>query len=348
MKLFKRLLVAPAALGLMAPVAVNADTAFSSTTIISGEAVFTTGSVAAGTGDANEELYMQYAYSLDLNSSFTGEDRLYAGIEAGNASGPLNTQPTAIDSATAGGNALTVSSLYYSFPVGDLGVTGGPLLDTDDVIAATTSQYSDGFIASSLPFSTAEYTGPGIAIDYATDNGLVASASLVSIGGANSAQGINTDTGNDVTTLSVGYNGDGFGGGLVLASYDGDIAGTVFGTTTNTPKYDTIGGGLYYSPESLPATFSVSYDTIDPSVGADATSLLVGADWEVGPGTLHVAYQNADIDDNSDNTDTKGYEVAYTYPVNDSVTVMPGIFSVEETNGTNDDSGVIVETKFSF
>ena len=39
MKLFQRLLVAPAALGLMAPVAVNADTAFSSTTNLGGGAV---------------------------------------------------------------------------------------------------------------------------------------------------------------------------------------------------------------------------------------------------------------------------------------------------------------------
>ena len=35
MKLFQRLLVAPAALGLMAPVAANADTAFTSTTSLS-------------------------------------------------------------------------------------------------------------------------------------------------------------------------------------------------------------------------------------------------------------------------------------------------------------------------
>ena len=57
MKLFQRLLVAPAALGLMAPVAVNADT-FSSTTTLGGSAYFTLGSESAGTGDANEELYM--------------------------------------------------------------------------------------------------------------------------------------------------------------------------------------------------------------------------------------------------------------------------------------------------
>jgi len=124
MKLFQRLLVAPAALGLMAPVAVNADTAFSSSTTLSGGAFFTVGSVDAGTGDANEEMYMQYAYSLNVNSSFSGEDLLTAGIVTGDASGPL----ASMDSAETGSSALSVESLYYAFPVGDLAVTAGPLL----------------------------------------------------------------------------------------------------------------------------------------------------------------------------------------------------------------------------
>ena len=134
MKFFQRLLVAPAALGLMAPVAVNADTAFSSTTSLSGGAVFTIGSVAdGGTTDTEEELYMQYGYGLDVTSSFTGEDMLYMGMETGNASGPL----ASMDSSVGGTGAITLHSLYYAFPVGDLSVTAGPLLDQDDVVAVS-------------------------------------------------------------------------------------------------------------------------------------------------------------------------------------------------------------------
>jgi len=345
MKLFQRLLVAPAALGLMAPVAANADTAFSPTTTLNGGAFFTTGSVAAGTGDDNEELYMQYAYSLELNSSFTGDDNLYAEIEAGNASGPLAD----LDSAVEDGDALTVSSLFYSFPIGDLSLTGGPLVDQDDVLAATTSAYSGTFRLGAMPYSEAgDETGPGLAVSYATDNGLVASVSLISADGADSALGINSDDGNDVTTFSLGYDSEGFGGGIVFASNDGD--------TGNTTGYDTFGGGLYYSPESVPATFSIAYDTTDnwinpaTSVGTDddATDFFIGIDWEVGPGSLAVAYNSTDVDDNTDDTDSTGYEVSYSYPVNDNVTVTPGIFTVEETDGTNDDSGFVVETAFSF
>jgi len=340
MKLFQRLLVAPAALGLMAPVAANADTAFSPSTTLNGTAVFTTGSVAAGTGDANEELHMQYAYTLELNSSFTGEDNLYAEIEAGNSVanlGPLND----LDSAVTGGADLSVASLFYTFPVGDLTVTGGPLVDQDDVLAATTSAYSGTFRLDAMPFSEAgDETGAGLAASYATDAGWVMSASFISPDAADSSQGINTDSADDVTTLSVGYDGDGFGGGIVVASNDGD---------RTTGGYDTFGGGLYYTPESIPATISVAYDTKDPEGnGADSTDFFIGVDYEVGPGILHAAYNTTDVDDNSDNTDQAGYEFSYSYAVNDNVTVRPGVFTVEENDGTNDDSGVVLETTFSF
>ena len=336
MKLFQRLLVAPAALGLMAPVAANADNAFSSTTSLSGGAYFTVGSVAdGGTTDTEEELYMQYAYGLDVTSSFTGEDLLYAGIEAGNASGPLSN----MDSSVGGGNDLSVHSLFYSFPVGDLEVTAGPLVDQDDVVAATTSAYSDAFRLGSMPYSLAgNETGPGVGVAYSNDNGLVASVSFVSIGGSDATKGINADDADDVSTFTLGYNGDGFGGGLVIASNDGEGGAT---------GYDTFGGGIYYSPESVPATISVAYDTNDPETGADATDLFVGVDYEVGPGTLSAAYNSTDVD-GSDSEDSTGFEVSYTYALNDNVSITPGFFTVEDTSTGDDDNGFVVETAFSF
>ena len=320
MKLFQRLLVAPAALGLMAPMAVNADTAFSSTTSLSGGAVFTIGSVAdGGTSDTEEELYMQYGYGLDVTSSFTGEDMLYMGMETGNASGPL----ASMDSSTGGTGAITLHSLFYAFPVGDLSVTAGPLVDQDDVVAATTSAYSDAFRLGSMPYSLAgNETGPGVGVAYSNDNGVVASVSFVSVGGSSSTVGIGADNGDDVSTFTLGYNGDGFGGGLVIASNDGE------GGTTG---YDTFGGGIYYSPESIDATFSVAYDTNDPETGADATDLFIGVDYEVGPGTLSAAYNTTDVD-GSDTLDSTGFEVSYTYALNDNVSITPGFFTVEDTS----------------
>jgi len=329
-------------LGLMAPVAANADTAFSSTTTLSGSAVFTVGSVAdGGTADTQDELYMQYAYGLDINSSFTGEDLFYAGIETGNASGPLASMDSAVDPATD--DVLSVHSLFYSFPVGDLSVTAGPLLDQDDVVAATISAHSEGFRLGSMPYSLDDsLTGPGIGVAYSADNGIVASASYVSIDGKDSTKGINGDDGNDVSTFTLGYNGGEFGGGLVIAAYDGEKTGST--------AYSTFGGGIYYTPESMPATFTVAYDSKDPAGTAqyDQTDLFLGVDYEVGPGTLSVAYNSTDVDNSAGDLDQTGFEVSYTYAVNDNVTLTPGFFTVEDTSTGDDDAGVVLETAFSF
>ena len=341
MKLFQRLLVAPAALGLMAPAAVNADTAFSSTTTLSGSAVFTVG--AADFDDpaaTNEELYMQYAYSLDLDSSFSGSDNLHVGIEAGNASAPF----TNLDSAVSGGENLTVSSLYYSFPVGDIAITGGPLLEADDLIGATVSTYSEGLITSSLPYSSHDTVGAGIGAAYSPENGITASASILSADGADATRGINTDSSDDIAALSVGFNGEGgFGGGIVYTTSDGENP-----TSGSLAEYSTFGAGVYYNAEDMPLGVSVSFDSIDnEDTNEETTSFHIGIDYEVGPGTASVAYQTVDVD-GSDVQDQDLFEVAYSYDVNDNVTVTPAFFSEGETNGTDQDTGVVVETTFSF
>jgi len=193
-----------------------------------------------------------------------------------------------------------------------------------------------------MPFSLDDsLTGPGIGVSYAGDNGFVASASFVSIDGTNSTIGINGDDGDDVSTFTLGYNGEGWGGGLVLASHDGENSATT--------AYDTLGGGVYYSPESIPATISVAYDTKDPSgTTEERTDLFVGIDYEVGPGTMSVAYNSTDVDGGSADDQT-GFEVSYSYAVNDNVTITPGFFTVEETTANKeDDTGVVLETAFSF
>ena len=190
-----------------------------------------------------------------------------------------------------------------------------------------------------MPYSLAgSETGPGVGVAYSNDNGVVASVSFVSVGGATAPTGINSDDADEVSTFTLGYNGDGFGGGLVIASNDGE------GGTTG---YDTFGGGIYYSPESIDATFSVAYDTTDPETGAEATDLFVGVDYEVGPGTLSAAYNSTDID-GSDSEDSTGFEVSYSYGLNDYVSVTAGFFTVEDTSTGDDDTGIVAETYFSF
>ena len=41
------------------------------------------------------------------------------------------------------------------------------------------------------------------------------------------------------------------------------------------------------------------------------------------------------------------YEASYSYPVNDAMTITPGVF-VQENDGADDETGIAVKTSFSF
>jgi len=181
MKLFQRLLVAPAALGLMAPLAANADVTsiskesdlsseviqarvdgveaqlgemmagqFSSSTKMSGKAAFITGYVDNNAATTSDELTMEYMYQLNLNTSFTGEDNLYTRIKSGNVGDADGTtghfvdkgQGTYLSAANSNDDILKVDKIWYTFPVGDsLQVWVGPKIENYYMLASAPSIY---------------------------------------------------------------------------------------------------------------------------------------------------------------------------------------------------------------
>jgi len=340
MKLFQQLLIAPAALGLLAPLAANADVlehkgqdlnagAFSSATKMSGSSVFTTGFIDTA-ATADNKLTSEYNYKVDLNTSFTGSDNLYVGVEAGN-----QNQLVMDSQVNYNGNGLNVGSLYYQFPVGDFTVTAGPLFDQDDVISATTSIYSSAFRLGEMPWGTAGDTGAGVGISYLADNGWNGSFNLLSQVGSGevSTVGAFTEEGTDMYTASVGYDAANYGGGVVYTAEDQVASDT---------KDESFGVGIYFRPDGFP-TISLSLDKLDDENGENSTDFFIGLDHPVGDGTLSAAWQARD----NAGTDLTNYEVYYNYPINDGVAVQGGIFS-EEANGADNTQGVVVETFFSF
>ncbi|WP_269623158.1 iron uptake porin [Prochlorococcus marinus] len=315
---------------------------FSSTTKMSGGAVFTTGFVDGPSSKDDNKLATEYNFTVDLNTSFNGRDGLYAQVVQGNQS-ELVLESSETDST------LTVGSLYYSFPVGDFQVTAGPLVDQDDVISASTSIYSENFRLDTMRFSAAgTETGPGVAVAYANDSGFNGSVSYVAQDGENGTKGMFSREGDDVLTASLGYDADNFGGGILYKNADNN-------GDTNGEK--TFGVGAYFAPENLP-TISVAYDTKDPETvstttnptGKNSSALTIGLDYEVGPGTASLAWQSfEDASISSYKTQTlSNYELYYSYPVSDGIDVQGGLF-YEEGNGRQADTvGYIVETFFSF
>ena len=382
MKLFKSLLVAPAALGLLAPMSATANEvtisdfapseelaitnsrvdglearmnnfeagSFSETTTASFSADFAIGAVD-GTGitstvtDGDEALEAYYGFQIDLNTSFTGEDSLDISIDAGNAGGAA----TEFD---LNGPATTSST-----------TTATDILTVDGVsytfpVGGATVMFGDNTDGSAL-FSTAcVYGGPSNTLD---DCGNVNAG----ITGSGTAIGASYDFDNGFTA-AVGYAGDGSAAGLMTlegldayglnAAYTGDSYGisVTYGlteaTTTSDDTYTAVNG--YWAPEGFPSV-SVGYEWGDDGsegVTVDGqTSYFVGIQFdEVGPGTFGAALgtKTATVEGS---TEQLMYEAFYSYPVNDGMTITPLVYIKENsTAGVPDETGLLVKTSFSF
>jgi len=390
MKLFKSLLVAPATIGLLAPLSATANEinladvtgyssseevqnisefnpaeelavtnsrvdglearfndleagSFSTTTAASFSVDMSIGAQdnapydATTTVSAPERIEAAYSFQMDLTTSFTGEDSLDISIDAGNAGGA-----TAEFDGNTGGDGLVVDGVAYTFPVGDATVFVGDNMD-----------------GSTLYNTACVYGGPSNTLD---DCGNVNSAFV----GSGTAAGASYDFGNGFTG-ALGYAGNGSDSTAGLMTEQGDDAyggqltytADRYGASVTWANVETAGVETrsvafngYWTPETtgLMPSVSVGYEQDDSeTVGVqDTTSYMVGFQWdEVGSGTLGTALGTlAPYADDAD--ELMMYEVFYSYPINDGMTITPLVYFKEAPVGSEDITGVMVKTSFSF
>ena len=377
MKLFKSLLVAPATLGLLAPFSVFAgeanlndiskysdlegielsnsfmnggsndslllsggeglvedtsyDGGFSETTSAS---FSVDAAIGAIDGDATTEaMTFTYQYNIGLTTSFTGEDSLDVAIDSGSDSTPTTTvDAMGFDT----GAALSVDGVTYSFPVGGISMVVGA--DTDIsasftgacTYSAFTDYMGDCGTGNSLGVGGNGVTATG---SYAFDSGFSVAAGLSST--ADSDVGILTTEGTDTYGIEAAYSADSWALAVAYVSTDNAAADetTIWG----------VNASYTFDSTSLP-TISVGYEIVD--TGTDATGYFVGLTWpEVGPGSVSLGAATAgNFGDNE--TEYMTYEASYSYPVNDGLSITPGVF-IQETEG-DDLTGVIVKSSFAF
>jgi len=367
MKLFKSLLVAPAALGLLAPMAATAnevtvndfnpsientllaggeglvtgsnssyDGSFSETTAASFSADFAIGAVD---GASNEKVTTGFGYQIDLSTSFTGEDSFDVSIDAGNAAnGTLGELD--LNDSSGSGTSLFIDGISYTFPLGDKmtvfvgdSVDGSLLYSTACVYGGVTNTLDDCGNASSAMDGGAG-TAAGASIDIG--NGFTAAVGYT---GDGTTEGLATKQGLDVFGGQLTYTGDSYGASVTYALKE----------TSTTAETTYWGLNGYWIPEETGTavpSISVGYEVGDPSGSTnDTEQWFVGLQWdEVGPGTLGAAVgTNGAITEG--NTDYYAYEAFYSYPVNDGMTVTPLIFVKE---ASTDSTGIMVKTSFSF
>ena len=273
--------------------------------------------VGAEDGAASEAAAFGYQMGIGLSTSFTGEDSLDVAIDIGDGtSGALAFDDTS--------DVLTVDGLTYTFPVGGATVMVGDSTDISGVYtgACAYSSFTD-YMGNCGTGSTVGVGGAGVtaAMSYAFDSGF----SLA--GGVSSAtDSILTEEGTDIYGIEAAYSADSYG---VSVAYADNEATTAWG----------VNG--YYAFDAV--TLSAGVESVDD--GATAEGFFVGLSFpEVGAGSLDIGMGTTGNFKDGD-TEYYTYEASYAYPLNDGVTITPGIYIIE---GTTDVTGVALKTSFSF
>ncbi len=319
------------------------DGSFSTTTSASFGADFVIGAVD-GAGAGNEATTFDYQYGMTLSTSFTGEDSLDLVIETGGGTAGAATSSAGILDMNAMGDTMTLDGITYTFPLGDaLTVMVGDSTDVSALYstACTYSAFTD--LLSNCGSATAAGLGGGSAFtgspssataaaSYDFGNGLTVAGGFSSAGG--SSAGLLTNESKDVYGAQVAYNTDSLGVSLSYALTE----------TTATAESTFFGVNAFYSLDAGPS-LSVGFEIEDPEATAEETGWFVGLTWDdLGPGSFSLGMSTQEnYRDNQ--TELYQYEAAYSYAVNDGMTITPGVFIKE---GTTDETGVILKTSFSF
>ena len=311
---------------------------FSETTTMKGKVEMQVGvgdsDAGAGANNAENATTFAYHYEVDLNTSFTGDDKLNIEFAAGNSTGD-NTVHGVTGFGEASGDFLRMEDVNYTFPLGRWDVSVGDSMD----------------LSKNFPNACQL----GTIVDAMDDCG---AKNAVDAGGDVSAS-FGTEFG-DGWEFGFGVTGDGGNGGLgtkestdgygLALGYSNDTYGVTFGyalkETSSTAETTYVGATAYYSPENL-GTFSGGYELGDKSgTDDDTTQYKVGYATDLGEGTLEIGFgTNGPIADNVD--EQFAYEASYSFPINDGVS-MTAFGYIAEVADKDDTTGIGLTTTFKF
>jgi len=391
MKLFQQLLIAPAALGLLAPIAATANEVnldqvasedlsagqfsdYETTTKVTNKTTFNVGAVnfddnvAASGTQMGDKLISGYVSTFNVNTSFTGEDRLYARIKAGNMDNTHwenTTYGTHLSAAKNSSNALEIDKLWYEFPVGDqFKVWFGPRIEGYYMLASAPSIYkpvlkSHALGGNGMVYGSSTSPGAGFAwiqdTDSASDFRWAFSSNYHSVDGHVGTTGIGTDEANGKWLNKIEYGSPRMQVSLAYARHHCASGGCRdWASYNSTAEADDITGnsqsvGLraYWMPEETGLVPSIS-------VGLDRTGIsnttLAAETENTGAWFTGFTWKDAFQDGNrlgaalasptvatsilggTEDGSKSGltWEVYYDYQVNDGITVTPAIYGATD------------------
>jgi hypothetical protein len=328
-----------------------------------------------------ESLFMQYRYRLNMNTSFTGKDLLYARLQAADGKGDhWETGDTHLNSSGSNGSGLSIDKLWYTFPAGDFKFTVGPKVENYYMVE-TPTRYNAVLKALKLGGYGAVMgasTGAGAGVQWRQDvdpgePAFNAAANYTSATGDHSAAGSgivgNNSKGSLLTQVGYGTRKWWVGASYARKSKNsgGWVAGQSTGTATSTQDAALSAYGLrgFWSPEdsgiipTISGGLDFGYSDATASTGIKQTfGYMVGLNWDdvfvdgnkagLGFGSIG-SYVTKTKGDDSVDAANSALEVWYDYQVTDNISIKPAVFWTNNYDDKDDDKfGAVVITTFKF
>ena len=388
MKLFQRVLVAPAALGLISPLAVNAtevnlneienysdSESFEFVNSFDDKDLNKTPLLAGGEGLVDTDSY-DGGFSETTTASFSADFAIGAvdgkGVTTTVTDGDetlqavygfqidLNTSFTGEDSLDISIDAGNGAS---TGPLAEFDLNGGnDHLTVDGVsytfpLGSATAFVGDNSDGSSLFTTACAYGGPSNTLDDCANVSAGITGGGVAIGAAyDFDSGFSAAAGAQFVETGIATEGNADSYALNLAytadSYGVSItyASVESGNSDNT--YTALNG--YYSFDNG-LNISAGYEIGDlggvASTVDETEAYFLGVNGEVGPGELGAAIGTYGYmtESGGEIPERLMYEAYYSYALNDGMTITPLIYTVEGSDSTDEDeTGIMVKTSFSF
>ena len=351
---------------------------FSPTTRLTGLATFVVGGVSPH--PAGDKVTFNNDLQLNIDTSFSGNDRLRTILRAGNFdlvrnafNRGLSTLETAFQ-LDEGPNLLGIDRIYYQFPLGHgFTATLGARVGQEDMLALWPSVYPASTVLNLLnlagaPLANNQNLGPGFGLWWQA-GGWSVSANLVAAEGAGSSKGLFSSDSATTGTVQLGYGKESWG---VAATYS--HLGSGVGVPGATPfvtrqiadegaRTNAFGISGFWQParSGLLPSISVGYGR-NHSQGSDlriSQSWMAGLQWSdvlakgnsFGMGFGQPAFASATRNGAATERDVWAWEWWYRWQLSDQISLTPAIFILHNPSGGTSDRhqyGALLKTGFSF
>ena len=355
---------------------------FSDTTTLDGKAIMWVGGVDGGDKISGQNsVQTGYTYTMNLNTSFTGDDNLYVRLKGGEQGDQWKNKSTYHIETKDTSDAFKVDKIWYTFNIGeDLTAFVGPRIE-NYYMYITPSIYQPGVLKSMKLGGNSNFgasTDVGFGFKWENDAGLGIASNIVSKEADGSGGLLGTTDWNKWDT-QLAYTQDNWHASVTMSraqnwdahSYNATSLAAAMGINGSAGSADTVGFAYraYWRPDdagSATPEVSVGYDTkslvgdFGPSGTAkEADSYFVGLTWRdmfQADDRIGVAFtQPLKVTEvtgggATSEVDPFVWEAYYSFRPNDSVEIRPAIFGGTDVFAdTSDDIfGAAVTTVFKF